>query len=71
MKVGDLVKYDSTIGLFQRDDELGIIIEREDRFCSGGGGEYPSSEKFVIVFWSSESDTWVYAEREDHLELVR
>ena len=70
MKVGDLVKYDSTNDLFQWDGEIGIIIEFKNTFCSGGGGAWPSSERHAIVSWSGPQGTWVTNEREEDLEVI-
>ena len=49
MKVGDLVKYDSTNDLFQWDGEIGIIIEFKNTFCSGGGAIASSSLVTTLV----------------------
>lgn len=70
MEVGDLVKYDSTNDLFQWDGEIGIIIEFKNTFSSGGGGEWPSSERQAIVSWSDERGTWITNEREENLESI-
>mgnify|MGYP001434839276 CR=1 FL=1 len=71
MKVGDLVKYDSTDDLYQWDGEIGIIVDFKHMFSSGGGGAWPSSETFAIVSWSCEArGTWITNEREENLEVI-
>ena len=66
MKVGDLVRYDSTNDLFQWDGEIGIIVE--------AGPKKPAKRYFpsyVMVSWScKERGTWISEEREENLEVV-
>ena len=77
MKVGDLVKYDSTNDLFQWDGEIGIIIDFTRMFSSGGTTSpsptpwWPGSEDYAIVSWSCEvRGAWITIEREEDLEVI-
>ena len=73
MKVGDLVKWREMVCRQFADPphrSIGVVIEFKHTFCSGGGGEWPSSETRAIVSWSSEKGAKITSEREDDLEVV-
>ena len=75
MKVGDLVKYRvpdfAKLQVGAGDNRpVGIIIELQDTFQSGGGGAWPSSETHMIISWSSDKGAWVTNERFEHIEVI-